>query len=219
MLYNQYMRLYLSSYKFGEHTDELVRLAGKNKRVAVIMNAVDFGDPDRAALSLDKQVTELRSLGFEAEKLDLREYFSKSGLLEERMAHYAMVWVHGGNSFLLKRAYEQSGFDKILKKLLDEDEIIYAGFSAAIVVITPTLRGIEIVDDPNVVPEPYKKEIDLNGLGIIDYVVAVHYKSDHPESEQVDKYVAYCEKEGIPYKTLKDGEVIVVDGDTEKVLS
>lgn len=219
MLYNQYMRLYLSSYKFGEYTDELVRLVGKNKRAAVIMNAVDFGDPDRAALSLDKQTTELRSLGFEAEKLDFREYFGKSELLEKRMAQYGIVWVHGGNAFLLKRAYEQSGFDKILKRLLDEDKVVYAGFSAAIVVITPTLRGIEIVDDPSVVPKPYKKEIDLNGLGIIDYVVAVHYKSDHPESAQVDKYIEYCEKENIPYKTLKDGEVIIIDGDTEKVLS
>ena len=213
------MRLYLSSYKFGKYTEELTKLAGENKRAAVIMNALDFGDPVRVAQSLEKQVSELRVLGFDAEQLDLRDYFNKPEALAEHMARYGLVWVHGGNSFILKRAYEQSGFDVILKKLLMEDRIIYAGFSAAIVVITPTMKGVEIVDDLDIIPEGYKSEVSLDGLRIIDYVVAVHYKSDHPESAMVDKYVEYCEKEGIPYKTLKDGEVIVINGKTEKVFT
>jgi dipeptidase E len=44
----------------------------------------------------------------------------------------------------------------------------------------------------------------------------VHYKSDHPESTSIDKEVEYCEKNNIPYQTLKDGEVIVVNDEGTK---
>lgn len=213
------MRLYLSSYKFGDHTDELVKLAGENKKVAVITNAVDYGDPERAAHSLKEQIIELNLLGFNAEGLDLRDYFGKRVELEEKLKGYGMVWVRGGNVFILRRAYKQSGFDEILKKRLAEDSLVYAGYSAAAVVISPTLKGAEIVDDPNIVPESYNKEVDLGGLSIIDYVVAPHHKSDHQESELVEEYIVHCKKNNIPYKPLRDGEVIIIDDKGERLLT
>ncbi len=212
------MRMYLSSYKFGEHKEALKELATDVKRVAIVMNALDFGDQERIAQTVKGFKEEFIEMGFEAERLDLRDYFGREDDLREDMQNFEMVWVCGGNVFLLKRAYEQSGFGNILIERLHKDTLVYAGFSAAVVVITPTLRGAEIVDDPNIVVPPYKKEINLNGLGLIDYVVAVHYKSDHPESEAVDKYIDFCEKENIPYKPLRDGEVIVVNGTKEQIL-
>jgi dipeptidase E len=49
------------------------------------------------------------------------------------------------------------------------------------------------------------------GLGIIDYVIVPHYKSDHPESEIMEEVVEYLIENKIPYKTLRDGEVIIVE--------
>jgi hypothetical protein len=60
------MRLFLSSYKFGGHEREFAKLARDKKRVAVIMNAVDWGDSARAAYSLEKQISILNSVGLEA---------------------------------------------------------------------------------------------------------------------------------------------------------
>lgn len=211
------MKLYLSSYKFGNFTNELVKLIGDNKRVAIIMNALDYGDPVRVQKSLEDQISTFKSMGLEAEGLDLRNYFSDNSNLESKIQEYGSVWVCGGNSYVLQRAFTQSRFASIIKELVENEEIVYAGYSAGVVVITPTLSGIELVDDPNIVPENYNNECSLDGLGLIKYVVAVHYKSDHPESAQVDKYVEFCEKENIPYKTLRDGEVIVVDGNREEV--
>ncbi len=212
------MRMYLSSYKFGNHKDALKELATGVERVAIIMNALDFGDQDRVTQTVMGLKGEFSEMGFAAERLDLRDYFGKEDSLREKMSEFGMVWVCGGNAFLLKRAYEQSGFGNILVERLKEDSLVYAGFSAAVVVITPTLRGAEIVDDPNVIVPLYKDEIDLNGLGLINYAVAVHYKSDHPESAAVDKYVEFCEKENIPYKPLRDGEVIYINGAEEIIL-
>ena len=206
------MRLYLSSYKFGNYTKELVKLSSRNKKVGVIMNAVDWGDPERIVISIKDQMIVLKSLGFEPEQIDLRNYFGKAEDLKKHLANFGLVWVYGGNTFVLKRAYEQSGFDKIIKGMLLKDEIVYAGFSAGIVILSKSLKGLEILDDPKIVPQGYKEDFSWDGLDILDYHIAVHYKSNHPESADIDKEIEFYKKNNIPYQTLKDGEVIVVNG-------
>jgi dipeptidase E len=210
------MRLYLSSYKFGNYTEELVKFCPGNKKVGVIMNAVDWGDPERVIKSLNDQMDVLKSLGFSPEQIDLREYFGKSEELKKHLSDFGLVWVYGGNTFVLKRAYEQSGFDKIIKEMLEKDEIVYAGFSAGVVILSKSLKGLEIVDDPNIVPVGYEKDFSWDGLGILDYHIAVHYKSDHPESASIDKEIEFYKENNIPYQTLKDGEVIVINNEETK---
>lgn len=211
------MKLYLSSYKFGNYTEELVKLSSSNKRVGVIMNAVDWSDDkERVIKSLNDQMDVLRSLGFSPEQIDLRNYFNKKEELKEQLANFGMVWIYGGNTFVLKRAYEQSGFGEIIKNMILKDEIIYAGFSAGVVILSKSLKGLEIIDDPQIAPEGYKENFSWDGLGLLDYHVAVHYKSDHSESAGIDKEIEYCEKNNIPYETLSDGEVIVINGGETK---
>lgn len=89
----------------------------------------------------------LKSLGFSPEQIDLRNYFGKPQELKKYLSNFGLVWVYGGNAFVLKRAYEQSGFDKIIKDMLLKDEIVYTGFSAGIVILSKSLKGLEIVDD------------------------------------------------------------------------
>ncbi len=210
------MKLYLSSYKFGNYTEELVKLCPGNKKAGVIMNAVDWGDPERVVKSFNDQIDTLKSLGFTPKQIDLRNYFGKPEELKKHLSSFGLVWVYGGNAFVLKRAYEQSGFDKIIKEMIEKDEIIYAGFSAGIVILSKSLKGLEIVDDPKIVPEGYKEDFSWNGLGIIDYHIVVHYKSDHMESADIDREIEYCKENNISYQTLKDGEVIVINGKETK---
>jgi dipeptidase E len=214
------MRLYLSSFGLGNNPDELVRLVGpNNQRVAVIANASDYKNPEERKESLNRQMKDLGSLDFIPEEIDLRKYFNKKSELAEAISYFGMVWVKGGNTFILERAFEQSGFNKIIKKLLKEDKIVYAGYSAGICVIAPTLKGVELVDDPDIVPEGYKKNFSWQGMGLIDYNVAMHYRSNHPESAAVEKEVEYLKANNLPYKTLKDGEVIVIKGKTETIFT
>lgn len=75
----------------------------------------------------------------------------------------------------------------------------------------PTLRGIHLVDDPNQKPYGEQYQTIWEGLGILDYVIVPHYKSDHPESNDVDKVVEYLIASKTPYKTIRDGEVIIIE--------
>jgi len=47
-------------------------------------------------------------------------------------------------------------------------------------------------------------------LGLVDYSTAPHYKSDHPESTFIDTSVAYFVKNNMPFKTLRDGDVLIL---------
>lgn len=209
------MKLYLSSFGLGNRPDELRALLRGGKRVAVVLNAKDASTPEGRRESLEREIEALVGLGLIPVELDLRDYFGRPEELREVLKGFDLVWVRGGNTFVLRRALRQSGADAILREMLREDAIVYGGFSAAVAVLTPSLEGIELVDDPNAVPEGYEPTVVWEGLGVLPYAVAPHYRSDHPESESVERLVQYFVDREVSFKTLSDGEVIVVDGDRE----
>lgn len=203
------MKLYLSSYRLGDNPQKLVDLVGKNKKAALIANAADYHSKNERDERVTEGLDSLRSLGFKPIEVDLRVYFGKPGKLAKKLTEFGLVWVRGGNVFLLRRAFSQSGFDKWLIHQKDNKDLIYGGYSAGICVLTPSLKGIEIVDDPNLLAPGYKPKIIWEGLGFFDYAIVPHYKSDHPESKSVDKVVAYYKKNKVKFVTLHDGEVII----------
>ena len=213
------MRLYLSSYKLGNHPERMLPLIQGAKRTAIIMNAQDNVLPERRAMRLQEEVDKLSALGLRPEELDLRMFFGKEQELRKYVEQFDYVWVRGGNVFLLRRAFRQSGFDKIISGLLRDDAVAYGGFSAGICILAPSLHGIELVDPKDEVSNGYDTEVIWDGLGLLGYAIAPHYKSDHPESADIDKCVAYFKDNRMPYKTLRDGEAILINGDQESLIS
>lgn len=206
------MRLYLSSYQNGHNPEELLRLAHGDTSMAVIMNAKDMIDPERRNFRRAEEMERLTSIGFNPTELDLRDYFSKTDDLRKKLTEFGTLWVVGGNVFVLRKAFAASGLDTFLKDMIANDELVYAGYSAGVCILSPTLKGIELCDDISLA-EQYLPELELiwDGLGILPYSVAPHYKSDHPESASIDRVVAYFESHHMPYRTLRDGQTIVIN--------
>jgi dipeptidase E len=209
---------YLSSFDLGDQPEELVALAGSARRAAIILNALDHR-PEARTVWLKEQTDKLASLGFSVVELDLRCYFGASDKLKRFLSDIDVVWINGGNAFILRRAMKQSGFDVLIKSALARDEIVYAGFSAAAVIAFDSLKGLEIIDAPEEIPPGYDANIVWDGLGFIPFALAVHFKSDHSESESVDREIAYYEASGVPYRTLRDGEALVIHDHREKIVS
>jgi dipeptidase E len=209
------VKFYLSSYKIGSAVERLkTLLPAANKRLAYIPNALDWlGDLDHRS-DLDRydfdQLQSLRS-GLEIEKLNLRHYFGKQHELKSKLLTFGTIWVRGGNTFVLRQAMRLSGFDDALRQLArSKADMLYGGYSAGVCVLAPTLRGIDIVDPPS--EKPYGDYQTIwDGLGILDYMIVPHFQSDHPESEATGRFAAYLEEHKIPFRTLRDGEVIIID--------
>jgi len=213
------MKLYLSSYRLGDYGEKLKELVNKpNAKVAVSVNALDWSDDlPRVKAKLTRELQDMKSLGFNPEVLDLRNYFGKNNLLE-KMKQYDAIWVSGGNTFILAKAYKQSGFDKVLDELVKTDKLVYAGYSAAFCVLAPSLKGVEIVDDKYAQADGYMPGEVWEGFGLIDFYPIVHFRSNHPESDDVEKEYDYVVRNNIQHKTFKDGDVYFVNGSQGLVL-
>lgn len=204
------MKLYLSSYHLGNTPKKLINLTENNKNAAILINALDFStDLERKKESIKKETTELKNLGFKPEVLDLRKYFLKPFSLQKKLSNYGFIWVMGGNVFILRKAMKLSGFDKWLIKSKNNNNLIYGGYSAGVCVLSPSLKGIELVDNPNLVVPGYPKKIIWRGIGLINWSFAPHYKSNHPESQKINKVIEFYKKNNLPFKALRDGEIII----------
>ncbi len=214
------MKLYLSSYRIGNYPDKLKALVNKSAtRVAVSVNAADHATVEiRNETLLKRELGDMKSLGFDAQELDLRDYFGKDGLVEKMQA-FDLVWFSGGNVFLLVKAMKQSGFDKVLQELVKTDRLIYAGYSAAFCALSPSLHGMELVDNKDAQAEGYAAETIWDGYGLIHFHPIVHFRSHHHESELVEKEYEYVLVHNIPHKTFRDGDVYVVEGTKEYILT
>ena len=181
-----------------------------DKRTAYISNALDFSnDLERRKKSEDADLADLEAVGLKVENLDLREFFGRQEDLKQKLSEYNIIWVRGGNAFVLRQAMELSGFSKVLLEMLGRKDLVYGAYSAGACVLAPTLHGLELVDDPNVHPYPGQIETIWEGLGILDYAVVPHYASDHAESDVVNNVIKYMVDNKILFKAIKDGEVII----------
>lgn len=212
------MRFYLSSFRNGNRPEALLGLLGKGRRTALINNAQDFLPLAERSSRRDEEIDRLKSIGLDPIEIDLRLYFDKPEGLKEKLANFDLIWVRGGNAFVLRRAFKQSGADRAIAELLAKDRVAYGGYSAGIDMLTPSLHGAELVDAPDVVPDGYHPDIIWDCLGLVPYAIAPHYKSDHPESAAIDRSIEYLIDNHIPFIALRDGEAIIIEGNKQKVV-
>lgn len=213
------MRLYLSSFRNGDHTDRLLGLRRSERPVAVVMNAVDDAPADIRRESLDGEFERLGALGLACEEVDLRDFVDDEAGLNRRLRDFEVVWVRGGNVFGLRYAMALCGADRILPRLLAEDALVFAGYSAGPCSLAPTLRGLELCDDVTVVRRLYGADPIWDGLHVIAERFVPHLDSPgHPETELLKPVAEMYAREGIPHLRLHDGDVYVLDGDRRELL-
>lgn len=208
------MRLYLSSYRIGSDRAVLHDLIGGSGRAGIILNALDLFADDRTR-HLERERRDLDDLGLDSEEIDLRAYFDASEKLRSHLEDFDLLWVVGGNTFVLARAMIQAGFDDAIHDRLVNNAILYAGYSAGICVTGPDLDGCHLMDDPDGLPDGYATDVKPLPLGWIPWRIVPHFRSDHPEAELADIAVKHLVDSSLPFQTLRDGQAFVIDGERE----
>jgi dipeptidase E len=215
------MRMYLSSFRMGDHPEQLLTLLGGPgpADIAVIANAMDGQSPDERAAGVEREVDALTALGLRPAEVDLREFFDRPReAVDAALARFPAVWLRGGNVFMLRYALARSGADTVLTARLRKDTVLYAGYSAGPCVLAPSLRGLDHCDDVTVVPETYGAPAIWEGLGILDYAIVPHVDSPgHPETEALRVVAATYRADGVPHRTLRDGQALVINGEDTRI--
>ncbi|TCO35141.1 dipeptidase E [Kribbella steppae] len=207
------MKLYLSSFRLGDHPERLVALLPPAARVAVICNSIDAEDPAVRREKVAEEVAWLTDLGLRPSELDLRSCTGEE--LKARLTEYDGLWVRGGNVFVLRAAMARSGADQILPELITSEQIVYAGYSAGPCVLAPSLRGLELCDDTDAVDG----ELLWDGLGVLDHAIVPHLDSPgHPETELVANVAELYDRTGVRYLPMRDGKALLIDGDHRELV-
>lgn len=203
------MKLYLSSYKLGNKTEELKKwMIEHNNKICLIPNAKDaYPEIYEKKISIQADIQEMTNLGFDVTVLSLKDYFGKEKELFQKLKEFNAFYVIGGNVFVLRQAMHLSGFDTFINAIKKESNYLYVAYSAGMSVLAKDLHGLDICDESNM--DVYNINTIWNGLGFFDYLLLPHYKSEHKETKRIDDCVKYCEVNHINYRTLKDGDVII----------
>jgi len=214
------VRLYLSSFRMGDHPEHLLALlGGDRRRTVVIANAVDDAPPDVRQAGVELELAALARLGIDATELDLRDFFGQQQRLRRHLAGVSLAWLRGGNVFMLRYAMHRSGADQVFRELLAADALVYAGYSAGPCVLSPSLRGLELVDDADAVTRVYGAPPVWDGLALLDEAFVPHYRSPgHPETGPIERVAARYRAGGVAHRTLRDGQILLVDGTETRVV-
>lgn len=152
----------------GDHPEHLVALVGRDgRRSVVIANAMDDAPPDVRRAGVELELAALADLGVGAAELDLRGYFGQQQHLRQDLAGVSLAWLRGGNTFMLRYALDRSGADTAFRELLAADALVYAGYSAGACVLSPSLQGLELVDDADAVARTYGSPPLWDGLALL----------------------------------------------------
>lgn len=159
-----------------------------------------------------KLKTIIRGKGYPLNEIDI-EGKSKEEL-KKFFKDKNIIHIEGGNTFYLLKAIRETGFDEILKELLNEGKI-YIGTSAGAYIMCPI---IEVANWDNSGKNRFGV-INFSALNYVPFILKVHYKDEQEvlvkEKIKTLKY---------PIRILKDGQGILVEdnkytfiGDGEEV--
>jgi len=209
--YNKSMKLYLSSIRIPV-PNELTRLLGKplsDVSVALIPNAKDYYSKRARDFKVNDLVGYMEQLGLKVTIVDLRDY-SDGDVLKQKLAAYDLVWAMGGNTFVLRYEMKRSGFDAIIKSLLEEG-VVYGGDSAGALVAGLSLVGIESADEPE-----FAEELIEDGIGLVPFHILPHV--DNPEfADVLPTFRALHRDEEII--ELKDSQAVIFEDEARQVVT
>lgn len=204
------MKLYLSSYRIPTPKD-LEDLLGKSLQecsVALISNTKDYYTKRARDFTVGDLVKYMKKLGLKVDEIDLREY-SEADSVKQKLSGHDLIWAMGGNTYMLRYEMQRSGFDQVIKDLI-ESGIVYGGDSAGALVAGRSIAGVESADEPE-----FAEEYIADGLNLIPYVVLPHI--DNPEFTDVLPVFKekHQDKEIIE---LKDSQAIIFNDDGHRIV-
>lgn len=208
------MKLYLSSYRIPNSSElfELLDKKPSDVKVAVIPNAKDYYSDYVKNLKNADLLSYLEALGLtHCETVDLNDYSYRSkSVLKEKLQEFDLIWVNGGNTFCLRYAMSRSGFDQVIRGVVDAG-VVYGGESAGAIVAGNTIKGAELADEPR-----FAQEQIYNGLSLVDAYIVPH--TDSAEWADIMEQIQ-AEYDGPdPVVALQDSQAFMVNDASRQVV-
>lgn len=201
-------KLFLASF-FAYSSPLLLPMLPKSPRGLKLAFIPTTADPydDKSWMLEDRN--KLEQMGFDVFDVDLKNKTQEA--LAKDLEKADVIFVSGGNTYYLMEKVTKSGFDKVVKKLLNRG-VIYVGSSAGTAIMCPTIEYLEDLDDRS------KAKLDsFQGLGLIDFLILPHYGEPKYE-KRFQSIIAKWKDKGYKIQTLTNNQVITVEKNITKVM-
>lgn len=167
-------------------------------------------DGDRSWMKetwVTEEERQLRLHGFAWESIDVAGRQDRP--LDERLAEFDVLYIHGGNTFHLLDQLRRSGADRIIRELVTGGHAVYCGISAGSVVAGPDI-GVAGWS-----PDWDRNEAgltDLAGMCLVPFIISPHYeRKDAP-------LIASQLPLPHPVLMIEDGAAWIVDGEDQRLI-
>jgi len=187
---------------------EIFEINPSELTVAFIPTAADF-DENKSYVDLDRN--KLLELGFKVSDINIAEM--TENYLQKRLEKADIIFVSGGNTFYLLEKSISSGFDKIVKRLVERG-VYYIGSSAGSVLAGRKIEHVKLLDNAELASN--LKIYD--GLKLIDAMILPHYGNKKYEARMnqiVKNYAAQKNK----IITLTDNQAVIVKDGKFRIIS
>lgn len=200
-------KLFLTSI-FSQVGEELSRLVPKisGLKIVFVTTAADVYET-KPWMEADRQ--KLIDLGFEVTDYDIKR--KNEITIYKDLENKDAIFVAGGNVFYLLYHARETGFDKVLIKLVAQDKI-FIGSSAGSVLVGPTIEPVKSLDDPKQAP----KLKSFESLSLVDFVILPHYGKEKYEQKYQDIIKEWSGK--VRLMPLTDNQAVVIEGNSHYVL-
>lgn len=196
--------LLLTSAGF-EVKDEIIKILPKPPKELKLVH-ITTASKDEISNNYVKNETRLmKKLGFQVAEGDIAG-LNESGV-RTLLRDVDIIYVQGGNTYWLLKYIKESGFDKVVKELVEKG-VIYIGVSAGSYIAGPSIEQSNWKHDH----EKYGLS-DLTGMSLVPFMLFVHYIPEYKKLLQ-EKIT----KTDYEFKILTDDQAILVQGENYKLV-
>ncbi len=140
------------SYRLGENPEALRQLVNRSGHAALVFNALDGYGTGRLK-NYDREAEDIAALGFDCSELDLRSYFNDFEGLRTRLGGVELLWVVGGNTFVLARAMTGVALRRGGRWSGRYRPSRLCGLQRRCMRDRSDLDGCHLIDEPDVIPD------------------------------------------------------------------
>ncbi len=148
--------------------------------------------------------------GFDYEEIDIEG--KNEDELRKVLKDKESVYVTSGNAYHLLKCARASGFEKIIRELLDKG-VIYMGSSAGSYLACPTIEMATWKDSKRDKVNDRCGVTDFTGMNLVPFLVFAHYT---PEYKEIVK--GKIQELDYDIKILNDSQAVLVKNEEVKVI-
>lgn len=178
--------------------EEILKILPKPANKTRVAHIITASKVEKNLSYLEKESRMMREVGMDVEEIDIEGKTENE--LRALLENKDVVYVQGGNTFYLLKHVRASGFDKVVKELL-ENGVFYVGVSAGSYIACPT---IEVAtwkhQDRNTVGLT-----DFRALHLVPFLLWVHYKPTYKDI--LKEAIA---KTKYPVRILTDDQAVLI---------